>query len=111
MYTRPFSGGMTQIAQPLLEDYDEVFSVPDDPDLYATLEEIREHRIINDKVLFKLKYVGEEESEWIDYHEFYSTYPEAAITFFRGSELSHMFPNGIIGNPLPPEEKEMNRNN
>jgi hypothetical protein len=75
------------------------------------------------QLLLQVQYLYEQNCAFVDYKEFYHKHPEAVIAFFRRSDLTDYYLNGVIGTeidhgppctivgPLSPLlEEEMNNN-
>jgi hypothetical protein len=72
------------------------------------VEEIKDYYIVDDdKVQLYVKFLGEQQTIWIDYKVLYEQYPEAVSSYFQQSDLPFLYPNGVVGTEtLIPEEED-----
>jgi hypothetical protein len=106
-FGRKHTRGTLQFAQPHTELlFDDALKMFDGNK--RVVEEIKDYYIVDDdKVQPYVKFLGEQQTIWIDYKVLYEQCPEAVSAYFRQSDLPFLYPNGVVGTEtLIPEEED-----
>jgi hypothetical protein len=106
-FARKHTPGTMQFAQPYNELlFEDAWNLLDDNK--RVVEEIKDCYIMDDdKLHLYVKFLGEQQTIWIDYKLLYPKYPQALSSYFRRSDLPFLYPNGVVGTEtLIPEEED-----